>query len=141
MRRHPSSAFTLTEVLVALLVLSTVVAVSLSVFVLANRKAALTRKRAGAVVVAQSFFEEVAEHEYGAPPFAWWPQGKESVERRFEASLQGRKAPLVYQLRVSYENGSFVGKSRKKQDVVHLEVSWSDGEAESLKLSQKVWKP
>lgn len=129
------------ETLVALLVLMTVLSVSMTVFMMANREATMTRMRSGAVIVAESFFEEVADHEYGDPPFPWWPQGKESVEVVFDSTMDGRLQDMRYRLSVSYENGSFVGRSTEKEDVVTLEVDWGGESHIPMVLSQRVWKP
>jgi pilin/secretion family protein with methylation motif len=136
-----SRGVTLVETLVALLVLMTVLSVSMTVFMLSHRQATMTRMRSGAVIVTESFFEEVADHEYGSPPYPWWPQGNESVDVVFDSTVDGRVQDMSYRLWVSYENGSFVGRSTEKEDVVTLTVDWGNRDSPPLVLSQRVWKP
>lgn len=141
MRFRHSSGTTLTEVLVALLVLATVVSASLTVFMMAHRKATMTRMRAGAVIIAESFFEEVADHQYGEPRNDWWPAPQQPQKVSFPTVLEGRSAPSVYQLSVHYANGSFVdSKKPNSEDEVTLTVSWMGKHPQSLELTRRVWK-
>ena len=133
--------FSLVECLVAILVLMTVLSVSMTVFMMANREATMTRMRSGAVIVAESFFEEVADHEYGSPPYVWWPQGEEGVEVVFDSVVDGRLQSMKYRLYVSYDNGSFVGRSTAAEDAVTLKVVWNGEGGSPLVLSQRVWRP
>ena len=115
----------LTEVVVAIMVLATVVIAYFSVAGTATRSASQSRNYALATIVAQNAIEEISAHTYGqARPEAW-----ESLSPFM--LVEGRESQVKFDLSVEPipadgGNGSFFGEARGNVDVLEVTVSWRE---------------
>ncbi|MCA9781864.1 MAG: hypothetical protein KC800_34335 [Candidatus Eremiobacteraeota bacterium] len=119
------SGMTMTEVVVAMGVLATVIIAYLSVSRTASSSASQSRNYALATIVAQNVIAEISAHQYGEPrPDAWLDISPFLV-------VEGRESQVKFKLAIEPDtesggNGSFFGASAANVDVLNVRVSWRE---------------
>jgi len=120
-------AFSIIEVLVAVLVAAMSFFVFLTVFRSSYEHAAHTRNRAVAAQLAKTLLEEVEAHPYGAAQPARWTVLDENP---VQVWVQGQPVETRLHKKFSFKNSSFVGNATNANldtDVVTIAISWREG--------------
>lgn len=116
----------LTEVILAIAVVSVALIALISVFGSGARHAVQTRNRTAAIMLAQSLMEEIQGHPYGLPAPASWPvsaPGQESIE----VWVEGKKQAMDFKRTVAFENGSAIGKGAGESwDQATITITWEE---------------
>lgn len=119
--------FTVTEAVVAVLVLATVLLAYYSLTQTTVRSVAQTRNYALATVAAENAIEEILAHPYGQPlPEKGWSFDPKVI-------IGGRASSTPFAVSVETDlkgggNGSFLGKSQEDYDFLTVTVSWREPE-------------
>ena len=116
--------FSLIEILIALAVSAVALVAFLTVFAGNSDQALGSRNRSVAIIIAEGLMDDIDTHVYGNPAPRRW---SESEEKPVDVWVNGRKQQLLFHKQISYENGSFVGQSSERSDLVTITVTWRDG--------------
>ncbi len=122
-RCSAARAFSIIEVLIALVVAVFGFFTFFSVMSTGTHHSTQTRNRVLAQFLAENLIEEIVAHPYGAPaPQAWVSQSDTPAE----IWLNGRFHQVVFHKVLEYQNGSFVGAGSEDTDLVKITISWRE---------------
>jgi len=116
-------AFSVIEIVIALGLVVVGFFTFFSVFSTGSHHAKQTRNRAVANLLAQSYLEEFKAHTYGDPEPKHWAQEEDNPIRLV---VGGREQQFKFHKTLTYQNGSFVGKSQENTDLIKLVISWRE---------------
>ena len=119
--RKPSG-FTMIEVIVTMVLLTSGLLVLFTVFNMSMRYTATSRNWVVAEFLADSLLEEILDHDYGTPmPPSW------NEPRKFRAILQGRPVVTSFTREVTAKYGSFTGENPGDYDQIDVVITWTEG--------------
>ncbi len=134
MKRKKRNAFTIIEVLITIFIIVSGFLVLYSVFTMAIRHATQTRNLVVGELMADSLIEEMKAHPYGTPLSNDWKEVQPATnpptwekKKTLFAIIQGRKIVTTYVQRISFKNGSLIGKSNADEDLVYIGIYWVEG--------------
>ena len=116
-------AYSLTEAIIASLLICVSFLVLFSIFTSSSSLAVQSRNRSVAMILAQSWMEEIRAHAYGAPAPDHWA---EEMETPVVAWVEGRPQDMNFWKTISYANGSFIGNSALDFDEVTIIFEWEE---------------
>jgi prepilin-type N-terminal cleavage/methylation domain-containing protein len=114
--------FTMVEVIITILILTSGLLVLFTVFNMTIRDAVTSRNWMIAEMIADSMLEEILDHEYGTPMPSSWNKPQE-----VKAIIQGRPVVITYTRKVTAKYGSFTGNVSGNYDQVDVTISWKEG--------------
>ena len=120
--------FSIVEIIVALGLVLFGFFTFFSVFSTGSHHAIQTRNRAVANLMAQSYLEEFKAHTYGDPAPSIWSKEEEKPLRLV---VRGREVQFKFHKEITYQNGSFVGKSNENTDRVKIRITWREAVGDS----------
>lgn len=116
-------AFSIMELIVALMVIMIGFFTFFSVFSTSSQHAIQTQNRAAANMIAQSYMDEFREHTFGTPPPASWTNDTDKPVRMV---IKDRETNFVFHKKISYKTNAFVTNSAENSDVVTLVITWKE---------------
>ena len=116
-------AYSLMEVIIASVLICTSFLILFSVFSSSSSLAVQSRNRSVALILAQSWMEEIRAHPYGAPPPEHWA---DEIETPVVAWVEGNPQDMNFWKTISYSNGSFIGNSTLDYDEVTVVFEWEE---------------
>lgn len=130
-------AFSLTEIVIALLLIAVALSILLVSWKRSRQLAALTRNRAAAVLQAENLLEEIRAHRFGQPAPASWQAPHLPP---LEIWVNEKRQSLSIRQELSYKTGAFVGKPApdKSRDEVTIKLTWDNPSGE-LQVTVPVW--
>jgi prepilin-type N-terminal cleavage/methylation domain-containing protein len=131
--------FTMIEVLVTMVILTSGLMILFTVFNMVMRDASTTRNWMMAEIIADSLLEEILDHEYGTPIPPSWNQSQQ-----VKAIIQGRPSVITFEKKVTTQYGSFAGTGAGDYDQVDVKITWTEGtgpqgSARTKTYSESVW--
>ena len=115
--------FSVMEIIVALAVALIILVAFLTVFTNSNEVAVASRNRSIAILLAQGMMDDIDTHTFGNPAPQRWSV---KAEHPVTVWVGDREQKVVFEKTVTYENGSFVGQTSGRSDVVTVVVTWRE---------------
>jgi len=118
------TGFGIIEIILCLALIVMALFTLISVFSSSARHAVISRNRTVAILACQSTIDELKAHRFGTPAPKSWDEPKLAPVTIY---LEGRPQELKFTRKLTFANGSFVGRGNGNLDEVTIEFEWSEG--------------
>ncbi len=123
LRSRNVRAFSIMELIVALMVIMIGFFTFFSVFSTSSQHAIQTQNRAAANMIAQSYMDEFREHTFGTPAPATW---NNDTDKPVRMVIKDRETNFVFHKKIGYKTNAFINGTIGDTDIVTLTLTWKE---------------